>query len=351
MEKSRITVRLNGTVTGPKSEQMSTKLPNSLTNSSVIAADKGEQRVNPWTVREVDEDGVEWGTPYSRKRTPSGKRGKGALALSIGAAVIIGTLMGIVVLSLFFPDDKNPTTGTIDSHVKTVPSQQEGATTSKLKPSKVPIKKTEAKISLPQLKAVLIQRGIFQKKSGASKTVMSQRTQGRAAVMTDKAPYRIYQAVAQDKENANKVFASLKEKSGQITYKNTTIGQSVPLPKESSTKWNKVLILAVKEGNHIFSTMVATTVKGVSSPTDLKNFKDSRIKVNASYTRFTKVRDDVEAELPSSVKSEWSEMVRAMDLVVQSCQTDQPNKAMYWQIQEGLVRYVLAYEKFLEALS
>ncbi|SFS95890.1 hypothetical protein [Marininema halotolerans] len=352
MEKSRITVRLNGSITGPKPEQTS-KLSSSLTNheGKQSSLDTNKKGILSWPVREVDEDGIEWGSPYSRKRTSSGKRGKGALALSVGAAVVIGTLMGVVILSLFFPNEKSPTTGTIDSHVRTVPSQPKEAQTPNQTSSKPPAKKAEATMTLPKLEAVLIQRGIFKQKSGASKTVMTQRTQGLAAVMTDEAPYHIYQAVAQDQKSAKELAASLKTKGGDLAYKAIKINQSIPVPKERSTNWKKSLPLAIKEGNHIFQIMVTTTTKGVSSNASPTHFKESRTQVNEAYTRFTKVRGDVEKELPTSLKTEWSEMVRGMDLVVQSSQTDTPNRAMFWQMQEGLVRYVLAYQKFVEALS
>ncbi|MFC4078385.1 hypothetical protein [Salinithrix halophila] len=356
MEKPRITVRLNGLATHP-SQKIAGLSCNSKEKEGLetVAKPEGRERGTrepdrartPWTVLEVDEEGIEWGSPYSRKRSTQGKKAVGALLLSIGAAVMIGTLMGVVVLSLFFPEGSDSSAGSIDSHLKTVPSEVEKEIAGKKKESKQEI----PTVTIPKLTAVLVQGGTFQEKAGAGKTVMNQRTQGLAAVMTDKAPYRIYQGAALNKGEAQKLSAGFKEKKGEVYYKDIQLGKDVPLPKGAETAWKKDLPTALREGNRIFTTMAKLTVKGVSSPgTDL-DFQSARKDVNQAYTRFSKVRDSVEKGLSDQTMADWIQMVRAMDLVVQSTQTEKPNKTVLWQIQEGLVRYALAYEKFIETLS
>jgi hypothetical protein len=71
------------------------------------------------------------------------------LILSIIGAIVLGTLMGMTVLSTFFSGDAVQTR-TIDSHLKTTPSDMESGQVSHKPGTAVP---------LPSLQAVLLQAG------------------------------------------------------------------------------------------------------------------------------------------------------------------------------------------------
>lgn len=57
--------------------------------------------------------------------------------------------------------------------------------------------------------------------------------------------------------------------------------------------------------------------------------------------------------LPANAQASLDNMVRALDQAVRSGQDlgNNPNPALLWQVQEGLVRYALSYEELLDELK
>lgn len=67
------------------------------------------------------------------------------------------------------------------------------------------------------------------------------------------------------------------------------------------------------------------------------------------YSDAAQSAQKLEKEIPGEARPYLVQMIRALDQVVQNGQTSlkQSQTANLWQIQEGLIRYALAYKKFV----
>lgn len=117
------------------------------------------------TYEEQWDEGIGWRSPssplHSRRNRVSLFSGwpAGWLILSIIGAIVLGTLMGMTLLSTFFSGDAVHTR-TIDSHLKSTPSDLENGKVSQ---------KPGAAVSLPSLQAVLLQAGSYSEKRERNK--------------------------------------------------------------------------------------------------------------------------------------------------------------------------------------
>ncbi|QKG84094.1 hypothetical protein GXN76_06135 [Kroppenstedtia pulmonis] len=303
-------------------------------------------------MKQEDKVGIEWGSPDSRKGRISGNESRSvwALIISIGGAVLLGTLMGFLILNLFFSDGEEFSSRSIDSHLKGVPSQgKEQKAGDQKSTANSPEKK---RVRVPVLKAVLIQGGIFQEKKGAEGTLKKYRTQGLAATMTATPPYRIYQGIGTNRDDALSLTSFFKRKEVDIYLKEIRIGDnSVSVSKEDWEKSGGELSSNLKEGNFIFKVMVEATVHQLRSDKAPSGLPMKEI--NTSYQEFQEKGSKVEKSLPRSARPYFNQMRQAMDQVVESAKAGdaKPDDAVLWQVQEGLLRYALAYELFVKALD
>lgn len=148
-----------------------------------------------WLNREAEmsEGWIGWSSPYSRKKRNG--RGQGSLQsvlVAVIGAVLLGTLLGLSIMALFFSGDGTDISArSIDSHLQSVPVDEKEKESEVNHKKKVSNSKSNG-YRLPELKAVLVQTGTFKKKSGALKTVREYRSEGSGAVITENSPYRIY---------------------------------------------------------------------------------------------------------------------------------------------------------------
>lgn len=265
------------------------------------------------------------------------------LMLSLGGAILLGTVMGISMISLFFSDEPPSSTRSIDSHLQSSPpsiEKKEGGTE----------KKKEGSISLPKLKGVLLQGGSYKEKKGALSTVEAYRVHGWAAVMDEKPPHSIYLGIAGDQEGAKKLADQYKNEGVGVYLKEFVVeGTTLSSGDKQETTQEKVLPQFVESGHQIFSMMTDQTSVNSSSATFAPDWE----KLTKSHRQFVSVAGDVNESVPKDARPHLLQMMQAIDQVVQSSDEARKNwnDALLWQIQEGLIRYALAYEKFGQALQ
>lgn len=294
---------------------------------------------------------VHWGVsrhPFSEKRgkrSVFAKRNRqpmGMVLLSVGAALVLGTIMGMSVLSLFFSDDPDLSPRSIDSHLeRNLPSESESVS-----------KQQEAVLPLPDLNAVLIQGGSFSEKERAQQTVQSHRSKGRAAVMTDTSPHRIYWGVANNRDDALKLSVTYQKEKADVYLKDLSVqGDRVRLSEDTIQKVREDLPRFVEDGHQIFQRLARSTTSflGSSSPSHFpkpSNLEEIHRRMMDAGTR-------LEKQLPSGARPHLQDMMMAADQAFQSAEEagKNPSAALAWQTQEGLVRYALAYEAFIASLK
>ncbi|MDR6226427.1 hypothetical protein [Desmospora profundinema] len=297
--------------------------------------------------REEEEESVEWGKPYSRKELPD-KKTVGSVVLSIAGAVLLGTLMGFLVLSLFFSGESDNSPRSIDSHLQS----ESGETESSQPHSEEQQEEGAATIQLPALTGVMVQGGTYREKKGAEEAVRQIRGEGWAAVMTVNSPYRLLLGVGINQEDSAALSAMYKENDQTVILKEHHVEEStVPISDKNKETMEKRVASLVKEGHQIYTLMAQRTSQGlVSGERSLEPVWDQ---VEKSSEKVSAMADGAEGDLPEKAKDPFTQMVQALDQVVQSgkANVNNPEEAMLWQIQEGLIRYALAYENFVTALQ
>ncbi|SEN34272.1 SPOR domain-containing protein [Lihuaxuella thermophila] len=292
---------------------------------------------------------IEWSSPnnpFFRKNKPGRKPSSSNLVqllLSIGAAILIGTMMGISVLNLFFSDEPAHSSRSIDDHLPD-PIQTEA----NKKPASSAV---SGSIPMPSLNVVMLQVGNFSEKGGAEKTIQSYRTRGFAAVMSEQAPYRIFLGMGINRDDALKLSSIYQKQDVHVYLKDLNIrGNAGALKAKQADQ----LPAVIQTGHRIFERLGKISVKNIHAdpeavPTSFEMDSD----ILEQHRKFVTACQAIEASLPQKAGESLAEMTRAIDQAVQSGQeaTKNPNQALLWQIQEGLVRYASSYEQLVHTLA
>lgn len=292
---------------------------------------------------------IEWSSPnnpFFPKRKPGRKPSSSdvvQLLLSIGGAVLVGTIMGISVLNLFFSDDPAHSSRSIDDHLPG--------------PIKTEVKKesassaVNASIPLPSLHAVMLQVGNFSEKEGAEQMVQSYRTRGLAAVMSEQAPYRIFLGMGINRDDALKLTAIYQKQDIHVYLKDLNIqGNTSALKGEQAAE----LPAIIQTGHQIFQRLGKISVKNIhADPAVVPTSFEIDSEILEQHRKFVTACQAIEASLPRKAGESLAEMTRAIDQAVQSGQEAKknPNQALLWQMQEGLVRYASSYEQLVQTLQ
>lgn len=294
---------------------------------------------------------IHWGVSRSplfkkRPKRPGYVKGRrqpmGTVLLSVGAALVLGTIMGFSVLSLFFSDDPALSPRSIDTHLERNPSS-EGESDSK---------EQESEFSLADLNAVLLQGGSFAEKGRAQQVIQSHRSKGRAGVMTDASPHRIYLGVAKSRDEALKLSVTYQKEDVDVYLKDLKVkGDRVRLSKETIQAAGQDLSRFVEDGHRIFQTLAGSTTSFLGSSSS-SSFPDPS-NLEKVHRRMMDAGTRLEKQLPSGAQPHLQDLMMAVDQAVQSAKeaSRNPSAALVWQTQEGLVRYALAYEELISSLK
>lgn len=315
----------------------------------------GWKRPLAW-LREEDPGGsIGWGSPYSKRRWGKGGQDSrvGSVVMSVVGAILLGTLMGVLIMNLFFSENPDLSTRSIDSHLRRVPEGEKSKSEVVEKEQEKKKEKPRESFRLPVLQAVLVQGGNFKERRGALETVRKYRSEGLAAVTTEDSPYRIYRGVGLDEGGAHQLMGVLKGRDSKAYPKAVRFGDKpVPVSSVTGEKNGEKLSAWVNHGHRVFRVMGGKTAEGLRQDKKEVSLEPVWKDVINHYNDLVQTAPGLEKDIPSEAKPHLARMVRGMDQVVQSGQSNlkQPETAMFWQIQEGLIQYALAYEKFVEAL-
>ncbi len=278
---------------------------------------------------------VNWSSPRNPFQTKS-KQPKTLVQvfISIAGALLIGTVMGFSVLSLFFSNSIH-STNSIDDHlpapiVKT-PQHPKHADTSV---------KTSV-VSLPTLHVLLLQAGNYHLKSSATKVADQYRTDGFAAVMSNRPPYRIFLGVAGSKADAHLLAKRYTNKGISVYVKELSL---------STTGKNVANYISVlQKGNSLFTQLQGLSLKVIKNPGKLNVSTETLLKEQYAFMQASKLP----TSYPVEVRVAMLELSRGLDQAVQGLNeyAKHPNATLAWFIQEGLVRYATGYEQLSYTIS
>ncbi|MCH5584045.1 hypothetical protein MK805_03580 [Shimazuella sp. AN120528] len=300
-------------------------------------------RVIPFPMEEEKKNVIDWaspGKPFAREKKDQRKLVH--LFISIAGALLVGTVMGFSVLALFFSDHPNTNSNSIDAHLPVTSSDKAPTVQEPVKQK--PVASIPVSINLPKLQVSLLQAGNYQSKSSATKVAEKYRTNGFAAVMSDQAPFRIYLGVAVNKTSAQLLKQRYAAKGITVFVKDQTLAGKGPKMEG--------LVETLKMGNQLFTELQAISVTSITKgqkihiPSNLKEKQMAFMKANQQSNQQSNL-------YPAGTRAAMMELARGLDQSVQGAIefSKHPNDTLAWFIQEGLVRYITAYEHLLYSLK
>jgi stage II sporulation protein B len=269
------------------------------------------------------------------------------LLLSIGGAILIGAVMGFSVLNLFFADSSNfHSAKSIDGHLPDPLSAQ-----SVPKSGNPPVPSATSDSSLPRLEVVLLQAGNFEERSGAQKMFQSYQTHGLTAVMSDQSPYRVFLGIGLNRDDALKLSSIYQRQDIHVYLKELGIAGNASTLSQTD---RKKLSAMIQTGNQLVQALGLLSVRDIHTNTrQVSNPFAFQPNFTQSYRQWVTDCQTIEASLPVGARAPLTDMTRALDQAIQSGQEAQkhPSQALLWQIQAGLVRYVVAYERLVQEIK
>lgn len=270
------------------------------------------------TKNEKSSDEIYWQSPSYPPASRKKKKGKQeilSILLSIIGAIMVGVIMGVSILSIFFTNDSTYSKNSIDSHLY--------------------LPKTEDSKALKQPFSVyLLQAGSFQHRAGAEEKIRAYRKQGFAAVISAKAPYRIYLGLSFDQKGAFQLAKKYQEKGIDVYVKEHSI--SFPTKKGSS------LSSIFDRSRPIVKELSRLSIDGIVKGGTIH----FRPQIEKEYQQMLEEAKRRKGVLSKGEKDQLVKLLQALDLAVQSASEAKrnPSQALMWQIQEGLVRYIINIE-------
>jgi stage II sporulation protein B len=169
------------------------------------------------------------------------------------------------------------------------------------------------------------------------------RTRGLAAVMSEHEPFRIFLGLSPTRDEALKLSAIYEKQQVEVYLKEMRLGGKIRMDGDMIRKLRGVL-----EGGHrLFGKLGAASVREIRDGGTAPSTSGFDPGWMEQYRQLVTEYQGLAADLPAAAKEPMAEMIRALDQAVQSGDEARrhPSQALLWQMQEGLVRYVLAYER------
>lgn len=260
-----------------------------------------------------------WHSRVTRSIQMNKKRGKQemlSLLLSILGAILVGVIMGISILSIFFSNESTYSKNSIDSHLY-LPKQENTKPVQQSKP------------------VYLLQAGIFQHRSGAEEKVRSLRKHGLAAVISAKSPYRIYLGVSFAQKDAVQLAKRYRE-----------FGINVYIRKHSialQTNKSHALASIVQRSEKIVEELSRQSIASMSK----KGSVNLQPRIEKEYRQVLAEANRRKEFLSKKERDQMLQILQSLDQAIQSANESKvnPSIAMMFQIQEGLVRYINSIEQ------
>ncbi|TCP68564.1 hypothetical protein [Baia soyae] len=284
---------------------------------------------------------IEWSSPHTPSRKPNKRKFNWKktwlqIVLSIVGATVLGSIMGISVLSLFFSGDsqKRPT-NSIDSHL--IPQNDSKQET--------PVQGDPN--HFPELPVVLMETGSYGDASAAQKGVFELRAKGFASVLSFTSPDRIFVGMTIDEKQAGQLSNFLKQKGVPVSSKKVQSSQ-----KETKKQIDSKLQSFIQLGNEMVQEMTPLTVSQLTSSKEPPPFP-FKAEYLEKHRKLLTDGQEIANSLPQTSKNYLSEMIRGIDQSVQAAGEAQknPNTALLGMIQEGLIRYSTSYQQLIESFQ
>lgn len=260
------------------------------------------------------------------------------LLISIAAAILVGTVMGFSILTLFFSDNPVLSSRSMDSHLSNVSVVQPVSTLKK------------STLMLPEMNTVFIQGGMFADYQRANQKLKEYRKMGIRAVMTDKSPYRIYLGMSPNRDDALRLSVLFQKKAIPVYLKESNVSGEVTLAETQKTQLGNLL----EEGRDMVNALGSLSVQKIQLNTAPMSPVVIPAQLAEKEKRFEAGVNQLLPLLPSKASKEALKgMQQSLTGAVRSAVQlgNAPTQGLLLTLQEQLMAYPLSYEKLLYSLN
>lgn len=254
--------------------------------------------------------------------------GKSKMFLSILAAILTGTIFGLIVLTLFTNvnlfqmESKQLASSTPDE--SSIQSEQVVA----------PVSKTES-LAIPSLSLFVIQAGAFSTKESAEDIAQNIKAQSLPAVIIgDSEPLLLFVGIGQNKQTLTQVGEIFKSKGQEIYVKSYNVeGRSIQTSDVENIKYMQL-------GGELFEKLITLSAKGLVTksvtPEELENVK-------RTYETWIAQKP---SNLEPSIVNFTNELTSVYEIISAS-----PNQNQLFESQEILLSSLLIYEQWISSIK
>lgn len=275
--------------------------------------------------------------PFSatKRRTSRREKSEGAvfkLVVTSGSAVLVGLLMGFFILKLFVVAPP-PHTNAIDAHLKEGKREQPEAVT-----EKVP-----HEVVLPAVAVVWVQGGVYESEERAEKLANEKRQRGRAAVVRPvDNQFRVFYGVGMNREEALTLASLLRDEGTEVYLKD-----DLPIRETSISGAPGDLNALIEAGEQIIGAVAPLSVQGLGGDDVSQTVKGKLKRVEEAYRRFQNAFNALEKALDGRQRQAVHDLKESLSEVVNGAEAyaGEPSPSSLWKIQEGIMRYFIAYDQ------
>lgn len=261
------------------------------------------------------------------------------LIVSGGSAVLIGTLMGLLILKVFVGSGVPEGTNTIDTHLEKSSQSTESDTSQPAEAG--------AEAELPGIESVWVQGGVYSGKEGAEAFAAAQREDGQAAVVRKMGDqYRVFFGVGLTRDHALSIAGEIKDAGGDVYLKNDLSVAAVPLDNLSLEPGQKLQKLA-EEGQQIVSALASWSAAGIGGTNIQADLSGEMKAIEQTHRAFVTSHGELKDVLPDDQQQVLNTMDQALAQSIEAAKQYQQEASpgYLWQVQEGLMQYLLAYQQ------
>ncbi|SHE47880.1 hypothetical protein SAMN05444392_101639 [Seinonella peptonophila] len=230
--------------------------------------------------------------------------------VSILGAILVGLVLGFSVLSIF-SDKFKYSDRTIDSHLYLPPKKEQSI-----------IKNQSSSHELSTI--YLLQAGHYRNQQGAIQKARKLHIKGLSAVISSRTPYRVYVSVTNNEQKAREYVKLFQSKGIQVYPVNWHLANEKPSVPPS-------VQISLRKSNQIWNQLV--NLQTNQSFSDKKSLKNSFFDLESSI-------QDQTRSLTMIQKEPLVEMLESLrDVLFKD--------GSVAQMQEELIRYIIAYKQFL----
>lgn len=255
--------------------------------------------------------------------------------------MLAGTLMGLIILKMGLGGETPERTHTIDRHIEEAALSENEKTA----------ESEGGAFQLPELNTVWVQGGVYSSEDAAEEAAKAHRAEERAAIVKEEdGQHRVFLGMAMSNEDALHIASHIEADGADAYLKENRIAAAGPMSDLPPPQGQKVAEIA-STGQSIVSDLAALSAAGMSGEEGSDRASRQADSAGQAYSSFLATAGALKKELSGSRREALEAMDEALAKAMRAAEQYRENgsSSHLWQVQEGMMEYVMAYEQMLAA--